>query len=215
MIKVFISGKELHQVLENCLEKYESIGGRFPQVSGIFFTYDISKPPGQRVDSRFVKIQNDYLDLNDKYSLATNVFLKNVDKVLKNCPVKIDSENIPSLMSLAEIFFEEVKAKEENKKGRPLFVSRNFEKILIEQISEEIFSDGDEVKRLTLSFHGAARLINQTLKQKNRLLTYKQRKMVKETDKYKQIMSELENKAKRLAPIVEGRSIQITSQKVN
>lgn len=57
-------GEELHQVLENGVFRYHDIGGRFPQVSEIFFTYDPTRPAGDRVDKRLVKIHNEYLELN-------------------------------------------------------------------------------------------------------------------------------------------------------
>lgn len=39
--------------------------GRFPQVSGLFFTYEPSRPPWDRVDEKLVKIQNQHL-ISDK-----------------------------------------------------------------------------------------------------------------------------------------------------
>lgn len=41
---------------------YPKLEGRFPQVSGIEFAFDPSKPIGHRVDPKFIKIQNEYLD---------------------------------------------------------------------------------------------------------------------------------------------------------
>jgi 5'-nucleotidase len=38
-------------------------GGRYPQVSGIFFAFDPKKPPNQRIDPKIIKIQNEYLDM--------------------------------------------------------------------------------------------------------------------------------------------------------
>ncbi len=46
---VSINGAELKQSLENGVSKMPSVDGRFPQVSGLCFTYDISKPAGGRV----------------------------------------------------------------------------------------------------------------------------------------------------------------------
>jgi 2',3'-cyclic-nucleotide 2'-phosphodiesterase (5'-nucleotidase family)/predicted AlkP superfamily phosphohydrolase/phosphomutase len=44
-----ISGAELRTFLENGVSLMPSAQGRFPQVSGLCFTYDISKPAGSRV----------------------------------------------------------------------------------------------------------------------------------------------------------------------
>ena len=46
---VNITGAELKAFLENGVSLMPSVQGRFPQVSGLCFTYDISKPAGSRV----------------------------------------------------------------------------------------------------------------------------------------------------------------------
>jgi 2',3'-cyclic-nucleotide 2'-phosphodiesterase (5'-nucleotidase family) len=44
-----VTGAELKQFLENGVSTMPAINGRFPQVSGLCFTYDISRPAGNRV----------------------------------------------------------------------------------------------------------------------------------------------------------------------
>jgi 2',3'-cyclic-nucleotide 2'-phosphodiesterase (5'-nucleotidase family) len=46
---VSINGAELKAFLENGVSLMPSVQGRFPQVSGLCFTYDISAPAGSRV----------------------------------------------------------------------------------------------------------------------------------------------------------------------
>ena len=46
---VSINGAELKTFLENGVSLMPSAQGRFPQVSGLCFTYDISAPAGSRV----------------------------------------------------------------------------------------------------------------------------------------------------------------------
>ena len=46
---VTINGAELKNFLENGVSKMPAVDGRFPQVSGLCFTYDISAPAGSRV----------------------------------------------------------------------------------------------------------------------------------------------------------------------
>jgi 5'-nucleotidase len=67
IIVLNVTGQEIHDVLENCVSKYDSGGGRYPQVSGIFFAFDPSKPPGNRIDNRIIKIQDEYLELEKVY----------------------------------------------------------------------------------------------------------------------------------------------------
>lgn len=90
LVVVFLSGRELHQLLESCFSKYELKGGRFPQVSGIFFTYCIQNPPGKRVKPEVIKIQDEYLVMDKVYRLATNAFLKNVEPVLKEARIAVN-----------------------------------------------------------------------------------------------------------------------------
>jgi len=54
VVKVQVSGAELKTMLENGVSKMpDDTQGRFPQVSGLCFTYDISKTAGSRVLSAF------------------------------------------------------------------------------------------------------------------------------------------------------------------
>ena len=48
---VTISGAELKQFLENGVSQLPAIAGRFPQVSGLCFSYDIAAPPFSRITS--------------------------------------------------------------------------------------------------------------------------------------------------------------------
>lgn len=49
VVSVQISGAELKTMLENGVSAMPGVSGRFPQVAGLCFTYDIALPPGSRV----------------------------------------------------------------------------------------------------------------------------------------------------------------------
>jgi 2',3'-cyclic-nucleotide 2'-phosphodiesterase (5'-nucleotidase family) len=49
VVSVSISGAELKTMLENGVSRMPAVDGRFPQVSGLCFTYDIQQPAGSRV----------------------------------------------------------------------------------------------------------------------------------------------------------------------
>ncbi|MFA4135072.1 MULTISPECIES: bifunctional UDP-sugar hydrolase/5'-nucleotidase [unclassified Brevibacillus] len=70
---VEVTGEELKQALENGVSKVEEGAGRFPQVSGMSFTYNPTKPAGERVVE--VKVGDKPLDLTKTYKLATIDFL--------------------------------------------------------------------------------------------------------------------------------------------
>ncbi|MGG1664173.1 bifunctional metallophosphatase/5'-nucleotidase [Brevibacillus sp. NRS-1366] len=70
---VEVTGEELKQALENGVSQVEKGAGRFPQISGMSFTYNPTKPAGERVIE--VKVGDKPLDLTKKYKVATIDFL--------------------------------------------------------------------------------------------------------------------------------------------
>ena len=68
-----LTGADLWAALENGVSQVESVAGRFPHVSGIRFTYDPSRPPGQRVLS--VEVNGQPLNPSARYVVATNDFM--------------------------------------------------------------------------------------------------------------------------------------------
>lgn len=75
IVKVEISGKTLREVLEHGVARSaeDSEAGRFPQVSGLSFIYDISKSAGNRVTE--IKVGGQPLNENKNYTLATSDFI--------------------------------------------------------------------------------------------------------------------------------------------
>src|SRR6266545_1529560 len=51
VVTLTVSGAELKTMLENGVSQMPATNGRFPQVSGLCFTYDIAASPGSRVTS--------------------------------------------------------------------------------------------------------------------------------------------------------------------
>jgi 2',3'-cyclic-nucleotide 2'-phosphodiesterase (5'-nucleotidase family)/predicted AlkP superfamily phosphohydrolase/phosphomutase len=49
VVTLEVNGSELRTMLENGVSRMPAVDGRFPQVSGLCFTYDISAPAGSRV----------------------------------------------------------------------------------------------------------------------------------------------------------------------
>jgi 5'-nucleotidase len=97
IVKVEITGKVLREVLENGVSRTaeESESGRFPQISGMTFTFDVSKPAKSRVTE--VKVGGVALDDNKTYTLATSDFLvsKGGDDytMFKNTKILIKAED--------------------------------------------------------------------------------------------------------------------------
>lgn len=68
-----VKGSELKAALENGVSQVETGAGRFPQVSGVTFQWDPSKPAGERVSN--VKVGGVELDPDKTYKLVTNDFV--------------------------------------------------------------------------------------------------------------------------------------------
>ncbi len=75
IVKVEISGRILRAAVEHGVARSaeDSEPGRFPQVSGMSFKFDASKPAGSRVTE--ILIGGEPLDENKTYTLATSDFL--------------------------------------------------------------------------------------------------------------------------------------------
>ena len=73
IVAVKLTGRQLQDTLEHGVSGVEDEEGRFPQVSGLVFTYDPRAPKGSRV--RDVWIGGNPLDVEREYSVATNDFL--------------------------------------------------------------------------------------------------------------------------------------------
>ena len=89
-----IEGSALLAALENGVSDVENVAGRFPQVSGMTFSYDGSKPAGSRVEN--VMIGASPLDPSASYKLATNDYIARGGdgyKSLKSAKVLIDKNS--------------------------------------------------------------------------------------------------------------------------
>jgi 5'-nucleotidase len=75
VVKIEITGKTLREVLEHGVARSaeDNEPGRFPQVSGVSFKFDTSKPAGSRVSD--ITVGGKPLDEKKTYTLATSDFL--------------------------------------------------------------------------------------------------------------------------------------------
>lgn len=71
-----LSGTEIKTALEHSISQAPAESGGFLHVSGMKFTYDSSKPAGDRVQSIKLNQGGEYVDLdsNEMYIIATNAF---------------------------------------------------------------------------------------------------------------------------------------------
>ncbi|KAL3859708.1 hypothetical protein ACJMK2_009913 [Sinanodonta woodiana] len=106
-----VSGEGILKALENGVSQYPSLEGRFPQVAGIKFGFDPSKPRGQRVEKDLVQIQDEYLQLNKEYRLCTKEYIaagKDGYDVFRDCEILVTSEQCPTISTAVRNHFESV-----------------------------------------------------------------------------------------------------------
>jgi 2',3'-cyclic-nucleotide 2'-phosphodiesterase (5'-nucleotidase family) len=73
VVLIELSGADLLAALENGVSQVEGAAGRFPQVSGMTYSYDATKPPGSRIVA--VEVGGRPLALDRAYKLATNEYV--------------------------------------------------------------------------------------------------------------------------------------------
>ena len=125
------------ECLENGVSKWPKLEGRFPQVSGISFTFDGTQPPGERVDKYSVKIGDEHIhsETDDgnleaaTYRMVTKAYLaqgKDGYPCLLDGNVLIDDENGPLLRFAVQNHFEALKMR----KGKTRKVSVHHQSLI-------------------------------------------------------------------------------------
>ncbi|CAH4023484.1 unnamed protein product [Pieris brassicae] len=100
LVVVEATGETVLKVLENSVSKYPSLEGRFPQVAGVSFAFNPSKPAGERVAEEVVKIGDEYLQRDQKYRLAIKQYLHSGNDgftMLPQCPVLVSDDMCPEI----------------------------------------------------------------------------------------------------------------------
>ncbi|SDF22902.1 5'-nucleotidase [Thermus arciformis] len=79
LVVMDLKGKEILAALENGVSQWEGQAGRFLQVSGLRYAFDLSRPAGSRVVRVEVKGEKGYvpLDLEATYRVVVNNFIAN------------------------------------------------------------------------------------------------------------------------------------------
>ena len=101
VVKLELTGAQIWDALENGLSQIENNAGRFPQVSGMSFTYNPKAKAGARVVS--VKIGSQSLNKGRTYTMATNDYMASGGdgySVLKKAKVIINASNATIMASM-------------------------------------------------------------------------------------------------------------------
>jgi 5'-nucleotidase len=73
LVKARLTGAHVKRLLENGVSVVPQEDGRFPQVSGLSFTYDAGKPPGSRIIS--VAVDNKPIDAEKGYTIVVSAYV--------------------------------------------------------------------------------------------------------------------------------------------
>ena len=101
VVKLKLTGAQIWEALENGVSQVENIAGRFPQVSGVSFTYNPKAQAGSRVVS--AKIGGQPLNKGRSYTVATNNYAASGGdgyKVFKKGEVLINASGATLLASM-------------------------------------------------------------------------------------------------------------------
>ena len=73
-----LKGSDVVAALENGVSEVEEGAGRFPQVAGLKYSFDLSQPPGSRTSNVMVDNNGTYepIDLNAMYGVVSNNFMR-------------------------------------------------------------------------------------------------------------------------------------------
>lgn len=108
LVVLEVSGQVIIDALENAVSAYPKLEGRFPQVSGVSFVFDSTKPPYKRVIKELVQVADEWLDVSQNYSLCIKSYMhsgcdgftmfKNA-KIVVSQPLSIFSCFVPYLIN--------------------------------------------------------------------------------------------------------------------
>lgn len=105
-----LTGLQLLEALENGVSQYPKLEGRFPQVSGISFTFDHTQPSGSRVLTETVRVGNLPLREEQIYRLCTKGYIGQQGKdgydVFRKCKQLVPEDEGPILFSMIRDHFE-------------------------------------------------------------------------------------------------------------
>jgi len=103
-----VSGAKLLQALENGVSQLPTLKGRFPQVSGLRFTFDSSKEPFSRVNTETIHVSGMPLSMDTKYKICVKAYVLNgMDgyTMFRGCPILSQPDALPPIAPLVKNYF--------------------------------------------------------------------------------------------------------------
>ena len=110
LVVLEVTGAQLRVALENGVSQYPRLEGRFPQVSGVSFTFDASLPPNSRIVGD-IKVGGHVALPEAKFKVVLKEYMskgKDGYNVLADCKILVDSEHAPVLATTVMNAFTEL-----------------------------------------------------------------------------------------------------------
>jgi len=93
------------------VSQYPKLEGRFLQVGGCSFAFDPTRPAGQRVDRRFVRIGDQYMEGRARYRMVCKSYMcagKDGYDMLTNQKILVDEEESTMLSTAVQNHFQSI-----------------------------------------------------------------------------------------------------------
>ncbi|XP_077284564.1 mannosylglucosyl-3-phosphoglycerate phosphatase isoform X2 [Arctopsyche grandis] len=100
LVLVSCTGEIILKALENGVSKYPKMEGRFPQVGGLSFAFDPTKPEGERIERMTVRVGDEYLQPSQTYRTAIKRYIhQGCDgyNMFHDCPIILDDDLCPEI----------------------------------------------------------------------------------------------------------------------
>ena len=105
-----LTGQQLLGALENGVSQYPKHEGRFPQVSGVSFSFDPTQPIGKRIIVDSVRVGGAPLQEDKIYKLCTKGYIGQHGKdgydIFRDCKKLVPADEGPILFSMVRDHFE-------------------------------------------------------------------------------------------------------------
>ncbi|XP_053966887.1 mannosylglucosyl-3-phosphoglycerate phosphatase isoform X2 [Anastrepha ludens] len=204
LILLEITGKCLWEALENAVSAYPKLEGRFPQVSGVTFAFDPTKPPGKRVDPRLIQVADESINLQQMYKTCIKSYIYNGCDgftMFKNAKILVDEDLCPELGLTIQNHFKAINLRNEKSdhhtKHRQSLVTLSRRHSMV-QMLENLDLDGPSpIRKLSVGHH--VKSVDSS--------NVKASKMLRRAS-----LEDLEQASCELAPIVQQRIVQIQSE---
>lgn len=92
LVVLEMTGNQILAALENAVSSYPKLEGRFVQIGGISYAFDPSLPPLKRIDTRLVRIGDEWLNLEQKYTVCVKSYMYggcDGFTMLSGCPILV------------------------------------------------------------------------------------------------------------------------------